>query len=157
MGGYFKLDFCVILITFLERSSELLTVSIVVVVDIQLLSHVQLFVTPWTAACQASLSFTVFQSSLKFMSIVSVMLSNHLILCCHLLLPSVFPSIRVFSNELALPIRWPKCWSIFIIRCSVSLYVFTIVLFFFMMPEYCDFLVVCCGFIYVCFSPLLFF
>ena len=131
VGGYFELDFCIILITFSERSSELLTVSIVVVVDIQLLNHVQLFVTPWTAACQASLSFTIFQSSLKFMFIVSVMLSNHLILCCPLLLPSVFPSIRVFSSELALYIRWPKCWSIFIIHCSVSLHVFTIVLFFY--------------------------
>ena len=98
---------------------------------VQLLNHVQLFVTPWTAACQASLSFTIFQSSLKFMFIVSVMLSNHLILCCPLLLPSVFPSIRVFSSELALYIRWPKCWSIFIIHCSVSLHVFTIVLFFY--------------------------
>ena len=79
----------------------------------------------------ASLSFTIFQSSLKFMSIVPVMLSNHLILCCPLLLPSIFPSIRVFSSELALRIRWPKCWSLFIIHCSVSLHVFTIMLFFY--------------------------
>ena len=68
-------------------------------------------VTPWTAALQDSLSFTISQSLLKFISIESVMLSNHLILCHPILLPSVFPSIRVFSNELALPIRWPKYWS----------------------------------------------
>ena len=130
VGEYFELDFCVILITFLERSSELLTVSIVVVVDIQLLSHVQLFVTPWTAACWASLSLTIFQSSLKFMFIVSVMLSNHLILCYPLLLASIFSNIRVFSSESALHIRWPKCWSYFIIYRSVSLHVFTSMLFF---------------------------
>ena len=68
---------------------------------------------PWTAACQAPLSFTVFQSLLKFTSIELVMLSNHLILCCPLLLlPSIFPSIEVFSNESALCIRWPKYWSL---------------------------------------------
>ena len=67
--------------------------------------------TPWTAACQASLSLTISQSLLKLMSIESVMPSNHLILCCPLLLlPSIFPSSRVFSNELALRIRWPKYW-----------------------------------------------
>ena len=78
----------------------------------QSLSHVQLFVTPWTAAHQASLSFTVPWSLLKVMSIELVMPSNHLI-CCHtlLLLPSIFPSIRVFSNESALCTRWPKYWS----------------------------------------------
>ena len=66
----------------------------------------------WTAAHQAPLSSTIFQSLLKFMSIESVMLSNHLILCCALLLlPSTFPSIRVFSNESGLQIRWPKYWS----------------------------------------------
>ena len=65
---------------------------------VQLVSHVQLFVTPWTEACQASLPFTMSRSLLKFMSIESVMLSNHLILCCLLLLPSTFPSIRVFSQ-----------------------------------------------------------
>ena len=69
------------------------------------------FVTPWTAACQASLSFTISQSWLKLMSIVSVMPSNHLILCYPLpLLPSIFPSIRIFSNESALCIMWPKHW-----------------------------------------------
>ena len=67
--------------------------------------------TPGTAACQASLSFTVSWSLLKLMSIESVMPFNHLILCRPLLLPSVFPCIRVFSNELALHIRWPKYWS----------------------------------------------
>ena len=68
--------------------------------------------TPWTAACQASLSITNSQSLVKLMSIKSVMLSNHLILCCLLLhLPSVFPSIRVFSIESVLRIKWPKYWS----------------------------------------------
>ena len=81
-------------------------------VIVQFLSHVWLFfVTPQTAACQASLSFTISLSLLKLMSIESVMPSNHLILCCPLLLPSIFPNIRVFSNESALQIRWPKYWS----------------------------------------------
>ena len=76
------------------------------------LSCVQLFATPWTAARQASLSITNSQSLLKLMSIESVMPSNHLIFCCPLLLlPSIFPSIRVFSNESVLRIRWPKYWS----------------------------------------------
>ena len=66
--------------------------------------------TPWTVACQASLSSTTSWSVLKFMSVELVMLSNHLILCRPLLLSSIFPSIRVFSNELALCIRWPKYW-----------------------------------------------
>ena len=80
-------------------------------VVVQLCNHVQLFPTPWTAALQASLSFTIYQSLLKFISIESVMPSNHLILCCPLLLlPSIFPSIRVFPSGLALCIRWPKCW-----------------------------------------------
>ena len=75
-------------------------------------SHVRLFETPWTAACQASLSFTISCSLLKLMSIELVMSSSHLILCPPLLLlPSIFPSIRVFSNEWALCIRWPKYWS----------------------------------------------
>ena len=77
-----------------------------------MLSHVQLFVIPWTAARQASLSITNSQSAPKPMSIESVMPSNHLILCRPLLLlPSIFPSIRVFSNESALCIRWPNDWS----------------------------------------------
>ena len=79
---------------------------------VQSLSHVWLFVTPWTAAHQASLFFTISQSLLKLISIKSVMPSNHLILCHpFLLLPSIFPSIRVFSSESALQIRWPKYWS----------------------------------------------
>ena len=80
--------------------------------SVQLLSRVRLFLTPWTAAHQASLSLTISWSLLKLMSIESVMPSNHLILCCPLLLlPSIFPSIRVFSNESALRMRWPKYWS----------------------------------------------
>ena len=78
---------------------------------VQSFSHVQLFVTPWTAVLQASLSFTNSWSLLKLMSIESVMPSSHLILCRPvLLLPSIFPSIRVFSNESVLHIRWPKDW-----------------------------------------------
>ena len=80
--------------------------------SVQSLSHVQLFATPWTAVCQASLSITNYWSLLKLMSIQSVMPSNHLILCCPLLLlPSIIASIRVFSNESVLHIRWPKYWS----------------------------------------------
>ena len=80
--------------------------------SVQSLSHVQLFVTPWTAARQASLSITNSWSPPKLISIESVMPSSHLILCRPLLLlPSIFPSIRVFSNESALHIRWPKNWS----------------------------------------------
>ena len=83
-----------------------------ILTSVQSLSHVQLFVILWTAACQASLSITNSQSFLKLLSIESVMPSNHLILCCPLLLLlSIFPSIRVFSNESALLIRWPKYWS----------------------------------------------
>ena len=79
---------------------------------VQSLSCIRLFVTPWTAAHQASLSITNSQSLPKLMSIESMMPSNHLILCCPLLcLPSIFPSIRVFSNESGLHIRWPKYWS----------------------------------------------
>ena len=78
---------------------------------VQSLSHVRLFVTPWTAACQASLSLTISQSLPKFMFIASVMPSSYLILWwCLLLLPSIFPSFRGFSNELSVCIRWPKCW-----------------------------------------------
>ena len=79
--------------------------------SVQLFSHVPLLATPWTAACQASMSITNSWSLLELMSIDSVMPSNHVILCCPLLLTSVFPSIRVFSNESALRIRWPKYWS----------------------------------------------
>ena len=84
---------------------------------VRLLSQVWLFATPWTVACQASLSFINSESLLKLMSIESVMPSSHLVLCHPLLLlPSIFPSIRVFSNESALHIRWPKYWS-----CSLSI------------------------------------
>ena len=87
------------------------TLSCLIVV-VQLLSCVWLFPTLWTAAHQASLSITISRSLLKLMSIESVMPSNHLILCCPLLLlPSIFPSIRVFSSESVLCIRWPKYWS----------------------------------------------
>ena len=80
--------------------------------SVQLLSHVRLFATPWTAARQAALSITNYQSLFKLMSIELVMPSNHLILCCPLLLlPSVFPSISVFSNGSAPHTRWPKYWS----------------------------------------------
>ena len=78
---------------------------------VQSLSRVLLFTTPWTVAHQASLSISNSWSLLQLMSIESVMPSNHLILCRPLLLPSIFPSIRVFSNESALHIRWPKFWS----------------------------------------------
>ena len=79
--------------------------------SVQSLSRVQLFVTPWTTACQATLSIINFQSLLKLMSIKLVMPSSHLILCCPLLLlPSIVPIIRVFSNESVLRIRWPKYW-----------------------------------------------
>ena len=86
------------------------TLSFVAVV--QSLNHVWLFVNPWTIAHQASLSITISRSLLKFMSIKLVMPSNHLVLCHPLLLlPSIFPSIRVFFNESALHIRWPKYWT----------------------------------------------
>ena len=92
-----------------HRSSLYLRVWLLVVWS---LSCVQLFVTPWITTHQAPLSSTIFQSLLKFMSIELVMLFNHLTLCHMLLLPSAFPSIRVFCNELALCIRWPKYWSL---------------------------------------------
>ena len=86
---------------------------------VQLLSQVQLFVTPWAAARQASLSITNSQSLLKLISIESVRPSNHLVLCRPLLLlPSIFPSIRVFSNDSVLCIRWPKYWSFIISHSS---------------------------------------
>ena len=96
---------------FLLIGSEIWCYS-VLISSVLSLSRVWLFVTPWTAARQASLSFTISQSLLKLMSIESVMPSNHLILYHPLLLPpSIFPSIRVFSNESVLHIRWPKYWS----------------------------------------------
>ena len=96
---------------------------VVLAAVVQSLSHVQLFVTPWTAARQASLSITSSWNLLKLMSIELVMPFNHLILCCPLLLlPSILPSIRVFSNESALHIRWPKYWSFgFSISPSVNI------------------------------------
>ena len=87
-------------------------ISIPFVVVVQSLSHVRLFATPWTAADQAPLSFTISWSFLKLMSIELVMPSNHLVLCRPLLIQlSTFPSIRVFSSESTLHIRWPKYWS----------------------------------------------
>ena len=91
--------------------------------SVQPLSRVQLFATPWTAARQASLSIANSWSLLKLMSIESVMPSNHLILCCPLLpLPSLFPSIRVFSSESVLHIRWPKYWSFSFSICPSNEY-----------------------------------
>ena len=90
------------------------------IIAVQLLSHVRLSVTPWTAARQASLSLSISQSMIKLMSIESLMPFNHLILCHPLLLlPSIFPSIRVFYSESALHIRWPKYWN-FTISISPS-------------------------------------
>ena len=96
---------------FLKLISETIVVgAMALFVAVQLLSHLRLFVTAWTAACQAPLSSTISQSLLKFMSIESVMLSNHLIISYSLLLlPSIFP--RVFPNDVALCIIWPKYWS----------------------------------------------
>ena len=91
---------------------KLMSIESVQFSSAQLLSHVRLFATPWTTAHQASLSITNSWSLLKLTSIASVMPSNHLILCHPLLLlPSIFPSIRVFSNESVLRTRWPKYWS----------------------------------------------
>ena len=85
---------------------------IVIVIVVQSLSHVRLLATPWTAACQASLSITISLNFLKLISIESVMPSIDLILCCPLLLlPSILPSNRIFSNESPLHIRWPKYWN----------------------------------------------
>ena len=95
-----------------------LPIFLLFVIVVQSVSHIQVFATPWTAVHQAYLSFTLSQSWLKLMSLKSVMPSNHLILCRPLLLlPSVFLSIRVFSNDLALRIRWPQYWSF---RFSIS-------------------------------------
>ena len=90
----------------------LIKCGIFIVGIVRLLSRVRLFVTPWVAAPQASLSFTISRGLLKLMSVESVMPANHPVLCHPLLLlPSIFRGIRVFSNELALCVRWPKCWS----------------------------------------------
>ena len=94
---------------------------ICIFVNVQSLICVWLFVTPWSTAIQASLSITISRSLLKLLSVESLMTSNHLILCCPLLLLfSIFPSIRVFSNKLTLHIRWSKHWSF---RFSISLFI----------------------------------
>ena len=101
-------------LNFLKKSSitPLIFIFMTYFSSVQSLSHVRLFATPWTAACQASPSITISRSSLRLTSMESVMPSNHLIVCCPLLLlPAVFPSIRVFSNESVLRMRWPKYWS----------------------------------------------
>ena len=97
----------------MDHCTEILSWEVwVAFVVVQSLSHVWLFANPWTAAHQASLSFSISWSLLKLMSIESVMPCNHFVLCRPLILqPSIFPSIRVFSNESALHIRWPKYWS----------------------------------------------
>ena len=101
----------------MRRSRITMGFVLTYVCSVQLLNSVPLFATPWTEAHQASLSITNSQSLIKLMSIELVMPSNHLTLCCPLFLqPSIFPSIRVFSNESALCIRWPKDWS-----CSFSI------------------------------------
>ena len=100
------------MIVILISHTLFLSIYFLIPLIVQLLSCAQLFAVPWTEAHQASLSFTLSQSLRKLMSIKSMMPSNHPILCCPLLLlPSIFPSIRVFSNESALRIRWPKYWS----------------------------------------------
>ena len=107
------MDICTVCSGAKKLSLSVLQITRVSVSSVQSLSHFRLFVTPWTAAHQASLSITNSQSLLKLMSIESVMPSNHLILCHPLLiLPSILPSIRVFSNESALRIRWPKYWNL---------------------------------------------
>ena len=103
---------CLKMILKLQTLEQCITCPVQIRLD-QSLSHVQLFATPWTAAHQASLSISKSQSLLKLISIESVMPFNHLILCHPLLLPpSIFPSIRVFSNESVFHIRWPKYWSV---------------------------------------------
>ena len=111
-----KFNFCPFIISIKQYVflfwSVLVLYPVILLSFVQLLSPVRRFATPWTAARQASLSITNPQSLFKLMSIESVMLSNHLILCHPLLLlPSIFPSIRVFYSDLALCIRWPKYWS----------------------------------------------
>ena len=107
------MDTCTVCSGAKKLNLSVLQITRVSVSSVQSLSHVRLFVTPWTAAHQASLSITNSQSLLKLMSIESVMPSNHLILCHPLLIPpSILPSIRVFSNKSALHIRWPKYWNL---------------------------------------------
>ena len=116
LNTYWKYLFCK-----LVRKFSLLILFFVVVAG-QSASHVWLFATPWTAACQTSLSLTISWSLPKFMSIELVMPSSHLILCCPLLLPSIYPSIRVFSKESTLHIRWPKYWKFSISTSSSNEY-----------------------------------
>ena len=99
------------ILNLVERVLNLEKIICISVSSVQLLNRVQLSVTPWSAACQASLSITNSWCLLRLMFIELVMPSNHLILCCPLLLPSVFHSIKVFSNDSTLRIRWPKNWS----------------------------------------------
>ena len=97
-----------------DTCTKVFTVALFITIQCVVLSpsHAQIFVTPWIAACQASLSLIIFQNLTKFKSTESVMPSNHLTLCHPLLLlPSIFPNIRVFSNESPVHIRWPKFWS----------------------------------------------
>ena len=109
---YCRFKFLVFYLGVLNLYSWVRWDSFLALSSVQLLSRVWLFATPWTAAHQASVSITVCRSPPKPMSIESVIPSNHLILCCPLLfLPSIFPSIRVFSNESAFCFRWPKYWS----------------------------------------------
>ena len=113
MWGSLCLDLCFVPPIFLVQFIPEYLMS-----SVQSLSHVRLFVTPWAEAFQTFLSLTNSQSLLKLMSFESVMPSNHLVLCSPLLLlPSIFPSIRVFSNESVLHIRWPKHWSF---SCNIS-------------------------------------
>ena len=107
-----KQNWTIHLWTMMWKRNECLFVFNWSIIVVQSLSSVWFFATPWTAACQTPMSFTISQSLLKLMSIESVMSSYHLILCHPLLLlPSIFPNIRVFSNESAILIRWPKYWS----------------------------------------------
>ena len=107
----------------LKRRDITLPTKVRLVSSVQSLSRVRLFATPWIAACQVSLSITNSRSSLKLSSIESVMPSSHLILCHPLLLlPSIFPTIRIFSNESVLHIRWPKYWSFSFSICSSNEY-----------------------------------
>ena len=100
-------------ITVIQRKEHLIISAVFIFSSVQSLSRVWTFATPWTTACQASLSITNSQGLPKLMSIESVMPSNHLILChLLLLLTSIFPRIRVFSNESTLCIRWPKYWNL---------------------------------------------
>ena len=109
---YWTFTLCQILCWTTEFKAKAQLLCLISISSVQLLSRARLFATPWIAGHQASMSITNSRSLLKLMSIESVMPSNHLILCCPLLLPpSIFPSIRVFSDESVLHIRWPKYWS----------------------------------------------